>query len=65
MFATILAGYQLALSWCRDAMRRVPNEFYQPKPVILACHPERSEGSDWQATEILRFVQDDIADVDW
>jgi hypothetical protein len=24
------------------------------------CHPERSEGSDAPATEILRFAQDDI-----
>ncbi len=23
------------------------------------CHPERSEGSDWQGTEILRCAQDD------
>ena len=23
------------------------------------CHPERSEGSRWSATEILRFAQDD------
>jgi hypothetical protein len=39
------------------------DEFVQPNPVIFACHPERSEGSDAPGTEILRCAQDDIADL--
>jgi len=45
-------------------MWRRNDDFYQPKLVILECHPERSEGSDAPVTEILRCAQDDIADLD-
>jgi hypothetical protein len=36
----------------------VPNKFSHP-PSVMSCHPERSEGSDWPGTEILRCAQDD------
>ncbi len=43
------------------------NDFYQPRPVILVCHPEPfaslkgklREGSGSRGTEMLRFAQHD------
>jgi len=37
----------------------VPNEYSHPPPG-MSCHPERSEGSAWPGTEILRCAQDDM-----
>jgi len=34
----------------------------QPKPAILACHPERSEGSGGGGAEMLRCAQHDNTD---
>src|SRR5450759_4566617 len=31
----------------------------------MSCHPERSEGSDWPGTEILRCAQDDKTGFGW
>jgi indole-3-glycerol phosphate synthase/phosphoribosylanthranilate isomerase len=38
------------------------NEISHPKPVILACHPERSEGSGGRDAKMLRFAQHDMTD---
>ena len=31
----------------------------------MPCHPERSEGSAWPGSEILRCAQDDKIGFDW
>ena len=49
------------ISCLPDAKR--PDNFYQP-PSGMSCHPERSEGSDWPDTEILRCAQDDTTGFD-
>ena len=62
-------GKRRRLLEMKKFMRVLPHpgrddEISQPKPVILACHPERSEGSGDRGAEMLRFAQHDITDLD-